>query len=449
MVVGIDLGSSAVKGSCFDLTAMSTGREEAVDCALIHPREGWVEHDLACLEAALRQVLTVAPRGASVGFASAMHALVYLDGRGRPLGDAISWADQRSAEDARWLVSRDPEAAIRTGTPLHPMAWPAKLRWARRQDWWPRVARVTDLKSYLWERVVGEVAPLDPSSASGTGLRAVGEAEWDWELLERLEIEASLLPEVRAGHRASWRGLELFLGGADGPLGNLGLGAVVEGRTAVSVGTSGAVRQFRSRPDRVRDGLFLYALDTLGWVEGGAISNGGSVMEWLGEKSGGLDPTEISRCAYAVAAGAGGLRVYPYFQGERAPFWRTGVESLVVGSYDDFGTLARATLEGVAFCLRRLLDMLGPGEEPLRCTGGMFSSDGWSQLLADVSGRPVGLGAIDQATALGAALLTRPDALELSRGLPLSRVIEPDPAASALYEELYQVWAQGDPAGQR
>lgn len=446
IVVGVDLGSSAVKASCFDLAAMSVGQEEAVECPLNHPREGWVEHDLACFEEALRQALTVAPEGASVGLASAMHALVLLDGQGRPLLDAISWADQRSAEDARWLLRRDGDAAVRTGTPLHPMAWPAKLRWARRQDWWSRVARVTDLKSYLWEKVVGEVAPLDPSNASGTGLREVERERWDAKLLDLLEIEASLLPEVRAGHRARWRGLELFLGGADGPLGNLGLGAVDEDRIAVSVGTSGAVRQYRSRPGPARPGLFLYALDSLGWVEGGAISNGGSVMEWLGEQGGGLSPEAISRQAYAVAPGAGGLRVYPYFHGERAPFWRTGIDSRVVGSVDDFGSLARATLEGVAFCLRRLLDMLDPDQEPLRCTGGMFSSDGWGQLLADVSGRPVGLGALDQATALGAALLTRPDALELARGLPLSRVLSPDPAASDLYQELYAIWRRGDPA---
>lgn len=447
VIVGVDLGSSAVKASCFDLAAMRVGDEKSVDCSLKRPREGWVEHDLACLESALREVLTVAPRGATVGIASAMHGLVLLDARGTPLLDAISWADQRSAGDATWLLHQDPGAWQRTGTPLHPMAWPAKLRWAARQEWWKSVARVTDLKSYLWERLVGEVAPLDPSSASGTGLRVVGKDQWDQPLLDLLELDPALLPEVRSDHRTLWDGRELHLGGADGPLGNLGLGATAEGRIAISVGTSGAVRQFRARPDKVRPGLFLYALDSLGWVEGGAISNGGSVMEWLGEQSGGLGPEEISQQAYRVAPGAGGVRVYPYFHGERAPFWRAGIEPQVVGpTEEDFAHLARATLEGVAYCLRRLLERLPESEEPLRCTGGMFTAPAWRQLLADVSGRPVGMGAVDQATAFGAALLTQKNPLELSRALPLSEVVDPDPAACALYRDLYEVWQKGDTA---
>jgi gluconokinase len=443
LIAGVDLGSTSVKGCLFDLDSLEVADQRALDCPLRHPRPGWAEHDLGAIEKALITVLEVAPRGTTVGLASAMHALVLLDRRGCPLGNAISWADDRAGTQALELKALDPTAHQRTGTPLHPMAWPAKLRWAQEQSWWKEVRRLTDLKSYLWERITGERAPLDRSSASATGLSNWRAGDWDDKLCSLLNLDG-LLPAVASSHRTPWQGRDLRLGGADGPLGNLGLGAVQEGQIAISLGTSGAIRQFTANPVEVPSALFLYALDDLGWVQGGAISNGGSVLDWLEQRSG-LSPEAIFEQASQSEIGAGGLRVYPYFQGERAPFWRPGVVPHIVGTINGFPDLARATLEGVAFCLRRLLGLLPSSQGPLRCTGGMFASPAWRSLFANVIGKPISWGAATEATALGAALLTQPDALSRSRALPLGESLLPDPTAAGVYDTLFEQWQKGDP----
>lgn len=446
-VVGLDVGSSAVKACLFDLSSDTPRllREQEVSCALSRPRPGWAEHDLQGLVAAVRQVLEVAPAGASVGWTSAMHGLVLLDERGRPLGNAISWADGRSGEQARALQKEDPGAYPRTGTPLHPMAWPAKLRWVReeRAELWQATRRITDLKSYLWEAVLGEVAPLDRSSASATGLWNSQEEVWDEALRGHLQHIA--LPPVRDAHRLEGR-CQHHLGAADGPLGNLGLGAVGEGRVALSLGTSGAVRRFRAERGAVSPGLFLYALGALGWVEGGAISNGGSVLGWL-RRQRDLPPESLLELACQAPEGARDLCVYPYFSGERAPFWRTDVRSGISGwTYQhSFADLARATLEGVAFCLRRLLDMVGESAEPISCSGGLFASEGWRQLFANACGRRLVLGGVEQASALGAALLTLADAGERALRLPAGELVEPAAAAARHYDEIFAAWLARDP----
>jgi gluconokinase len=447
-VVGLDIGSSTVKACLFDLSGEAPRLldERAVECPLLRPCEGWVEHDLAALGRAVKAVLGVAPAGGPVGWSGAMHGLVLLDGQGRPLADALSWADGRSGAQAQALWENDPGAYVRTGTPLHPMAWPAKLLWVREQrpELWKATARVTDLKSYLWECAMGQIAPLDLSSASATGLWNSLEGKWDLRLCSWLDHVQ--LPAVQDQHRAEWRGRKHYLGGADGPLGNLGLGAVGEGRVAISLGTSGAVRRFRKQRGKVCPGLFLYALGELGWVEGGAISNGGSVMEWLRQQRP-LSVDEILRQAAQSPPGANGLQVYPYFAGERAPFWRPDVRSQITGwtQQHTFADLARATLEGVAYCLRRLLDLMEASEQPLRCTGGLFASDFWTELLASVSGRALARGTVAQATALGAALSTLPDALERSRRLPVGPSVIPNGASALLYQEHYDGWLEGDP----
>ena len=78
--------------------------------------------------------------------------------------------------------------------------------------------------------------------------------------------------------------LPVAVGAADGPLGNLGTGAIVPGVAGLSLGTSGAVRMAVPEPSFDAEGrLFCYALTDDLWVIGGAISNGGITLRWAGE----------------------------------------------------------------------------------------------------------------------------------------------------------------------
>ncbi|MFA5509038.1 MAG: FGGY-family carbohydrate kinase [Vulcanimicrobiota bacterium] len=381
-----------------------------------------------------------------------MHGLILLDSQNQPLGDCISWADQRSSYQASRLRTEDPDAHFRTGTPLHPMAWPSKLLWAKEVHpaLWSRVARVTDLKNYLLERLTLQRFPLDLSIASSTGLWNHQLQEWDQALLQRLDLHPERLPQVSVERIvADWNGRLLHVGAGDGPLANLGMGAVTAGRVALSVGTSGAIRQMETDGNSpFQTSLFRYALDHQHWVRGGAISNGTSILDWLRLQQD-IPVEQILKKVSVVAAGADGLRVYPYFSGERAPFWQPEVKSHISGwSFEhSFSHLARATVEGVAFCLKRLLDHLEPTEQPLRCTGGFFASPVWRQLLADVTGHPVAVSPIAEATALGAALFTTDNYLELSASLPAGDLTEPSEHRSQVYGEIYEEWLAGDPTG--
>jgi gluconokinase len=452
LTVGLDIGSSALKACSFDLSGdglPNLEKVKSVSTGLKRARPGWAEHDLKATERALRKLLGDLPTNCSVGFTSAMHALVLLDEAGEPICDGISWADLRSIEHSQYLKELDPASHARTGTPIHPMAWPAKLLWVReeRPDWWKRIHRITDLKGYLMGRLLERAVPLDISSASSTGLWNQDTETWDQALCLHLELETDRLPSVALERSSVCQGDRTFFYGAgDGPLGNLGVGAVVAGRVAISLGTSGAVRQMESEIGKdLPSSLFRYALDRHNYVRGGAISNGTSVLEWL-QKLKDRTVEEVVQDAAQCGPGASGITVYPYFSGERSPFWKPDVESRILGwSFEhDFHHLARACLEGVAFCLKRLLMELNPPGEPLRCTGGFFASPFWKQLLADVTGIPVSISPIEEATALGAALLTTDDYLERAATFPVGEVTEPRSDKVKIYEELFEKWSRAD-----
>ncbi|WP_211238301.1 FGGY family carbohydrate kinase, partial [Deinococcus pimensis] len=191
-----------------------------------------------------------------VSFSGAMHSVLPVDGEGRPLGRALTWADGRPGRWANHL--REHEDALgtytRTGTPPFAMSPLAKLRWIHeeRPDL-ARAARFVSVKEYVTRALCGEWA-VDHSVASATGLMDARLLDWDPEALrlarvtpERLSPLVSplarlprLLPDM-----ASATGLRpdtpLVIGGNDGALANLGSHATAGGVAAVSLGTSGAV----------------------------------------------------------------------------------------------------------------------------------------------------------------------------------------------------------------
>jgi gluconokinase len=128
------------------------------------------------------------------------------------------------------------------------------------------------------------------------------------------------------------------VGAADGPLGNLGTGAITPGVAGLSLGTSGAVRMVLSEPGFDEHGrLFCYALTDEVWVIGGAISNGGITLRWAGKTFApdlvGEGPADaaVLQLAAQAPAGSDGLLMLPYVLSERAPLWDPDIAGAYLG----------------------------------------------------------------------------------------------------------------------
>lgn len=478
VVLGVDVGTTATKTTAFATDGAAVARAEHA-YPLDVGRSGRAEQDpRLVLDAVLRTVRATATRCrdldvevAGIAVSTAMHGLCAIDGTDRPSTPIVTWADTRARAQADAIREADPEVHDRTGVPVHPMAPLAKLAWFRDEDpgTFAAATRWVGVKELVLHALTGRWA-VDASVASGTGLWNAEARDWDPAALRLAGIDPSVLAPVVAttevlggltAHTASAVALPadtpVVAGAGDGPLANVGVGALAPGVAACSIGTSGALRLTVDRPgvdDRRR--LFAYALDDARWVTGGAVNNGGSVLRWVGEAlAPDLGPgAEDALLALAAATppGADGLVLLPSLLAERAPHWRGDARGAFVGltARHGRGHLVRAAVEGVCLQLALVLASLrdaGHEVHEVRATGGFARSPFWRALLADVLGVPVGYPEHHEGSGLGAALvgmralgLSAPDA-DPTGLVAIAETRRPDRSAAERYAALLPVFA--------
>jgi gluconokinase len=476
VVIGIDIGTTSAKAGAFDADGRQTGATE-VGYPLLEPEPGCaVQEPLVVVDAvveATRAAVAAAHAArldvAGLAFATAMHSLVGLDAGGTPLTLLITWADQRASAQAERLRRERPHLHGETGTPLHPMAPLSKLVWFReeRPELFARVARWCGIKELVVHRLTGAWI-TEHSSASGTGLMRLTTLDWHEEALEVAGITRAQLPELAStkhimsltAEGAAALGcpadLPLVLGAGDGPLANLGVGAVAPGVAACSIGTSGALRLMVDAPAVDPRGRgFCYMLTEDRWVVGGSINNGGVVLRWardaLAPELGEHDAAKLMDIAAQAPPGSEALVMLPYLLSERAPHWSALARGAYVGLTRAHRRehLVRAAIEGVCQQLALVLASLrdaGNDVREIRATGGFARSPLWRQMLCDALGQPIGFPDGHQGSGFGAALLGM-EALGIIRSLDraaeliaVDEIRTPDASASEVYASMLPIF---------
>src|SRR3954451_19103315 len=476
VVLGVDIGTTATKVVAFD----AEGREHASAAAgypLDEPRPGYAVQDPEAIRravaGAVAEVAGAAGDGTAVKglcFSAAMHTLLAVDAEGAPLTPSITWGDTRAAEQAERLRAAPGglELHRRTGTPLHPMSPLAKLVWFREEE--PEVFaaawRWIGIKEYVVAGLTGEWV-VDHSIASETGLLELATLDWDREALESAGIDrdrlSPLVPSTHVLRRlepdaARELGVRadcpIVIGASDGALANLGVGAVHPGVAACSIGTSGALRVMVEDPAVDPQGrVFCYALTPGRWSVGGAINNGGVVLEWARDALApdAEDRPAVLELAAAAPPGSAGLLMLPYLLGERAPHWSPLPRGAYVGLTRAHRRehLVRAAIEGVCLQLALVLESRRAAAaevHEIRASGGFARRGLWRHLLSDVLGIDFGYPQAPGASSFGAALLGM-EALGIVASFDvaadlvhIAEVHRPEPDAAEVYAELLPIF---------
>jgi gluconokinase len=469
VVIGVDIGTTSAKAVAFTAGGEARASAHRTHDAGVEADAGVVaDATVAAAREAAAEAGEAGHRVAALAFSSAMHSLIALDGRGAPITPMLTWADARAAGQADRLRAEGGALALqqRTGTPVHPMSPLVKLRWFAEEepDTAAAAAHWAGIKEYVLQRLTGELV-VDHGMASGTGLWDLAGEDWDAEALDYAGVTPEQLPRplpTTEALRPSADGARelgvpqdtpLVLGAGDGPLANLGLGAIRPGAVACSIGTSGAVRVVADTP-RVdeRGSVFCYVLAPGRYVTGGAVNNGGIVLDWLGDAiAPGLEPDALLEAAGRVPAGSDGVLFLPQLLGERAPRWAGDPRGAYLGLTTEHRReqLLRAGIEGVCLQLAVVLASLeqaGVEISEVRATGGFSRSPLWRGILAAAFGRPVGFAASPEGSALGAALLGMTaigmlDSLDRAAELvAVTSTERPDPADAQVYARLLPVF---------
>ncbi|CAM4184425.1 gluconokinase [Lederbergia lenta] len=472
-VIGLDIGTTSVKAIVFDMGGKVKAETEQLT-KTYHPQQGWQEQDPDELERCAVQAVKMVMKKVDVqkeaivgiGLSCAMHSLICVADDGTPLSRALIWSDGRSSAQAEKLLKTDGDELFRrTGVPIHPMSPLVKLLWMKETNYEPyhRARYFMSIKDYILMKWYGKVV-ADYSIAASSGLMNAETLQWDEKALELVNVKPEQLPEIvpptevllglnrdLAAELGILSETPVIVGAADGQLANLGIGAIVPGEVAITVGTSGAIRQF-ANGFRINDRreTFCYAFTKEYSIIGGATNNGGIALQWLKELvkyEGSYE--DFLRQAEDVTPGAEGMIFLPYINGERAPIWNqqaTGNFSGVAITHKQ-EHFVRAVFEGITFNLYQIeqaLERLAGKTETIYVNGGLARSPLWLQLLADIFGKEVYVAETHHSSAWGAAwtalvAIGKVNSFEeIKHSVKLSSAIIPNEENHRIYQGIYK-----------
>lgn len=432
----MDVGTSGVRVLAIDAKG-DVVAQATVEHELLVPRPGWTEQrpedwwagSVQAIRAVTEQLGERARDIAAVGLTGQMHGSVFLDAHGDVIRPALLWNDQRTAAECEEITERvGLERLLKiAGNPALTGFTAPKILWLRNHEpeAFARVAKVILPKDYIRYRLTGAYA-TDLADASGMLLVDVANRRWADEILEALELDRSLLPELYEGvdvtgyvHREAAEatglpeGIPVVGGGGDQAAGAVGLGLVDEGRVSCSVGTSGVVFAASDRPVFHPEGklhAFCHCVPGRWHVMGVMLSAGGAFRWYRDQLGGGADYDTLTREAAEVPAGAEGLLFLPYLTGERTPHADPHARGAFIGLgvHHRRKHMTRAVLEGITLGLNDsvvLTRELGVAVPELRITGGGARSDFWAKLMATIFEAPVVRMKVDEGPAFGAGIL--------------------------------------------
>ena len=233
----------------------------------------------------------------------------------------------------------------------------------------------------------------------------------------------------------------------DGATNNIGGGCTTKDKIALMIGTSGAMRVcFAGEPpSKLPPSLWSYRASHDRVVAGGALSDGGGLLQWLVQSlNTGHDFNQLQQQLAALEPDAHGLTILPFWSGERSTGWSAEARGGIFGLRQQTTTIEiiRAALESVAYrfaLIADALDEIAPGAKIIATGNALRSSPVWLQIIADVLGRPVMFGGTPEASIRGAALLALEAVGKIVNleavSVSVDKVFEPDMQRHARYRE--------------
>ncbi len=440
-ILAIDQGTTSSRAIVFD-HAGNIRASAQKEFTQHFPQPGWVEHDadeiwstqIGVMHEALAQADLNAKQIAAIGITNQRETALLWDRQtGKPLAPAIVWQDRRTAGICEKLKSDGHETLFRdkTGLVIDSYFSGTKVLWMlenipglRERAERGEIAFGTVDSWLIWKLTQGQVHVTDVSNASRTLLYDIKAEKWSDEILGILNIPAAILPEVRSSsevyahcHEDHFSAPIPIAGIAgDQQAALFGQMCTQAGRVKNTYGT-GCFMLMNIGEQAIPSKHKL--LTTIAWkIQGkteyaleGSIFIAGAVVQWLRDGLGLIrSASEIEALALSVPDN-GGVYLVPAFAGLGAPHWDPYARGILAGITrgTKAGHLARAALEGIAYQVSDILDVMkadsGIGLQELRVDGGAATNDLLMQFQSDMLGVPVLRPKTLETTALGAAYL--------------------------------------------
>ncbi|MCS6867853.1 FGGY family carbohydrate kinase, partial [Thermus sp.] len=381
MVIGLDIGTSSVKGVLLDEKARLLAQAEHPHTPR-HPQPGWAEEDpedwWRGAVAVLRELAGVGGgRIAGLGVSGMVPALVLHDAEGWVLRLSIQQNDARAVQEIAELRRLYAEETLfaRTGATWNQQVVAPKLLWLKRHE--PEVFARLRWLSGSYEHIVFRLSGARYSEANWaleSGMWDPQRQEWLEDLLELVGLSPGVLGPVRFPQEVVGRlspqaaaltglreGLPVIAGSADHIAAALAAGLRQEGEAVIKLGSAGDFLYLSRHFAPLRE-LYIDYHDLPGlFVLNGCMASSGTLLEWFRRHfRPGQSFALLDKEASGVPPGAHGLVVLPYFLGEKTPFSDPLARGSLLGLslHHTAAHLYRALLEAVAYAFRHHVEVL-------------------------------------------------------------------------------------------
>ena len=440
-IMALDSGTTSNRCILFDHSGRicSVAQKEFTQ---IFPKPGWVEHDadeifatqLEVARQALANISANASDIVAIGITNQRETtVVWNKYTGRPVYNAIVWQCRRTASFCDRLRGEGLVDIIRqkTGLVIDPYFSATKIHWILENI--PDARELADRGELLfgtvetwliWKLTGGKVHVTDYSNASRTMLFNINTLSWDAEILNRLNIPASMLPTavpssgVVGETDAAFFGAPITIAGAAGDqqAALFGQTCFAPGDAKCTYGTGAfLLMNTGETPIFSQNGL----VTTIAWgMDGkvhyaleGSIFVAGAAIQWLRDELRFIESASDSEYMARKVSDTNGCYVVPAFTGLGAPYWDACARGTILGLTRGVNKyhIIRATLDSIAYQVNDVLTAMeadaGIRLQALKVDGGAAANNYLTQTQSDISAAPVLRPKCVETTAMGAAYL--------------------------------------------
>lgn len=422
----------------------------------------------------------VVQRIKGISISSHTVTMLPLDKNGKPLRNAMTYQDNRSAQELHDIVEKigfDRFVKIVGGQPAVAFL-PNKILWYKKHEpeLFAKTTHFVQASSYINYCLTGELTS-DIDQATRTQCLDISTMAWSKEIgdaigadLDKMLPRLCLVDEIigkvteeAAKETGLIPGIPVIAGCSDAMASMHATGMSRLGEVGESSGTTSLVfigSNVKSAPD-VPVVTKPCTIDTMPWIFDAPIQTSGAALKWYIETMAAEERkyaeennlnifTYLNELALESKPGSNGLFFFPYLLGERAPLWNEYARAMFIGLSMDSkrSDLIRAVFEGTAYALRHVIETVkesGAKAEVLRICGGGAKSKTWCKIKASVLNMPVCL--LDEKSGdvpVGDALIVGhkvgvfPDLTKAAEKIvKVKEVIEPNPEWVEIYNKFY------------
>lgn len=285
--LGIDIGTTSICMVVYDLGKKEVIETKSIDNEFIKGDENYEQNPDQIVEK-IKLLMECFDLNSiqGIGISSQMHGILYVNKEGKAVSNFYTWKDERANKKINETDTYAAYLQKNTGYGIYSGYGTATHFYLQTNNKIPKEAvKFVNIGDYVSMRLTNRVNPIaDPTIAASFGGYSLKENAFDFNMLEKCEIDCRYYPEVmKSGLKVgNYRGIPVLNACGDNQASFLGAVSKKESSISINVGTGSQVSIYESKRIETKN-VEIRPFPDGGYLYVGASLNGGKAYECLAE----------------------------------------------------------------------------------------------------------------------------------------------------------------------